>query len=373
MPHPARGDRHHHNALLTEQQVIAIRQAYHTPCPHCGMTATTRALGRKYGVSYIAIYNIVTGRSYREAGGPVRASADAQTPPGGIMTNPEVAQARERARMTLNSHFFWGDGGQWDRAIDAMVAFATLTKEAPAEPAGEVVVSQNAVAGRLHWLWEEIDSRTEEGAYVTRKIQQLIEDLGGFHWGGSGATPKPEFLPALTPKPAQDVGVLVEAIRARKAIYEKKRNESDPFAENDCNRHERMQHAVEAFEHLLADIAALTTPSDRASGQGDRDAELLADIAAMMSEFVDNWPQPKKVSTALALIAKTMRTLLDPPKHSFWGAGEADCPRDIKAPNGELHTLRCKTCGIDNPRDNRCLNSPTPPSDVVPGEQERGE
>jgi hypothetical protein len=34
--------------------------------------------------------------------------------------------------------------------------------------------------------------------------------------------------------------------------------------------------------------------------------------------------------------------------HKLWGAGEADCPADIKASNGELHTLRCKVCGRDN-------------------------
>jgi hypothetical protein len=84
--------------------------------------------------------------------------------------------------------------------------------------------------------------------------------------------------------------------------------------------------------------------------------ELLNDIAVMMSEFVDNWPQPKKVKTALALVAKTLRAALDPPKHDFWGAGEADCPREIKAGNGELHTLRCKACGQDNPRDDRCFD-----------------
>ncbi len=37
-------------------------------------------------------------------------------------------------------------------------------------------------------------------------------------------------------------------------------------------------------------------------------------------------------------------------KHIFWGAGEKDCPRDIKAGNGELHTLRCKVCGQDGSR-----------------------
>jgi hypothetical protein len=39
----------------------------------------------------------------------------------------------------------------------------------------------------------------------------------------------------------------------------------------------------------------------------------LNDIAAMMSEFVDNWPQPKRFATALKLIAKTIRAALDPP------------------------------------------------------------
>jgi hypothetical protein len=33
------------------------------------------------------------------------------------------------------------------------------------------------------------------------------------------------------------------------------------------------------------------------------------------------------------------------PKHKFWGAGEPGCPPELKAPNGELHTMRCKVCG----------------------------
>ena len=37
-------------------------------------------------------------------------------------------------------------------------------------------------------------------------------------------------------------------------------------------------------------------------------------------------------------------------KHVYWAAGEPDCPREIKAPNGELHTLRCKVCGLDSPK-----------------------
>lgn len=33
------------------------------------------------------------------------------------------------------------------------------------------------------------------------------------------------------------------------------------------------------------------------------------------------------------------------PRHDFWGAGEPDCPKDLKAPNGELCDMRCKVCG----------------------------
>jgi hypothetical protein len=49
--------------------------------------------------------------------------------------------------------------------------------------------------------------------------------------------------------------------------------------------------------------------------------------------------------------------LTNPPRHKFWGAGEADCPREIKAGNGELHTLRCKVCGLDTPRNDICLTA----------------
>lgn len=34
-------------------------------------------------------------------------------------------------------------------------------------------------------------------------------------------------------------------------------------------------------------------------------------------------------------------------KHVSWGPGDPDCPPEIKARNGELHTLRCKVCGQD--------------------------
>jgi len=34
--------------------------------------------------------------------------------------------------------------------------------------------------------------------------------------------------------------------------------------------------------------------------------------------------------------------------HEYWYAGQAGCPRELKA-GGEIHTLRCKVCGKEKP------------------------
>ena len=39
----------------------------------------------------------------------------------------------------------------------------------------------------------------------------------------------------------------------------------------------------------------------------------------------------------LQIIEREMDFIRNPKKHVFWGAGEQDCPKDIKAPNGNLH------------------------------------
>ncbi len=44
-------------------------------------------------------------------------------------------------------------------------------------------------------------------------------------------------------------------------------------------------------------------------------------------------------------------------KHIYWAAGETGCPRDIKASNGELHTLRCKVCGNNGSRPSFCIGT----------------
>ena len=57
---------------------------------------------------------------------------------------------------------------------------------------------------------------------------------------------------------------------------------------------------------------------------------------------------------ALARVAALEAALQNPPPHRFWGAGEPDCPRRLKCGNGELHTMMCKVCGVENPLDNIC-------------------
>ena len=121
--------------------------------------------------------------------------------------------------------------------------------------------------------------------------------------------------------------------------------------ENNDNKLEVVFNRDISVEEVLAFSATLSAiPIPAPTGGVER--ETLDAIAAMMSEFVDNWPQPKKVKIALALVAKTMRAALDPPQHVYWMVGEPDCPRELKAGNGELHTLRCKVCGLEDLRAN---------------------
>jgi DNA-binding XRE family transcriptional regulator len=55
-----------HNAQLTEQQVVAIRQAY------AKRDVTQHELAEKYGVSTSVIANITSGRLWKHAGGPAK-------------------------------------------------------------------------------------------------------------------------------------------------------------------------------------------------------------------------------------------------------------------------------------------------------------
>ena len=64
-------------------------------------------------------------------------------------------------------------------------------------------------------------------------------------------------------------------------------------------------------------------------------------------------------------LANCKEFIASPPRHKYWGAGEVDCPSEIKAPNGELHTMRCKVCGLDNPRSEICQLATQKPSQHV--------
>ena len=61
---------------------------------------------------------------------------------------------------------------------------------------------------------------------------------------------------------------------------------------------------------------------------------------------------------AVRIVEAYETALRNPRKHKFWGAGEPDCPRELKAGNGELHTLRCKVCGEEDLRNSICLGRP---------------
>lgn len=69
----------------------------------------------------------------------------------------------------------------------------------------------------------------------------------------------------------------------------------------------------DTIKRLLAENARLT--AEREEALAKRDAEIAEAIAVMMSEFVDNWPAHKKVSTSIALIAKTLQAALDTPNY----------------------------------------------------------
>lgn len=51
------------------------------------------------------------------------------------------------------------------------------------------------------------------------------------------------------------------------------------------------------------------------------------------------------VQAVLKRLAPTQPEPTKPSRHKFWGAGEPDCPQELKAGNGELHTMQCKVCG----------------------------
>lgn len=72
------------------------------------------------------------------------------------------------------------------------------------------------------------------------------------------------------------------------------------------------------------------------------------------SEAIDTWNKRVDAGAASVDRVEIVREAFENgPKHKYWGAGEPDCPKDIKGPNGELHTVRCKFC--DHPKWTICI------------------
>jgi hypothetical protein len=65
-----------------------------------------------------------------------------------------------------------------------------------------------------------------------------------------------------------------------------------------------LEYRTQSTAPLIAENEAL---KERVAELEARENAVLGDISDMMSEFVENWPAPKKVSTAIKLIAKTLR------------------------------------------------------------------
>jgi hypothetical protein len=83
-------------------------------------------------------------------------------------------------------------------------------------------------------------------------------------------------------------------------------------------------------------------------------ATYLTVIGAQLLNNPDGPEAADEIEALRAKVARKDAALTNPPTHDYWGAGEPDCPRDLKSGNGECWRLRCKVCGLDNPLDTIC-------------------
>jgi hypothetical protein len=115
-------------------------------------------------------------------------------------------------------------------------------------------------------------------------------------------------------------------------------NQAPAEGDEDYRRALRIASEGRRFVNDCTHLGGMVYVNDLAWALG-----ILADRAA---------PQPKRTELmrdAGPRMEEGLREIAQRFGHVYWGAGEADCPSDIKAPNGELFKLRCKKCGEDNP------------------------
>lgn len=88
-------------------------------------------------------------------------------------------------------------------------------------------------------------------------------------------------------------------------------------------------------------------------------ARHCAELDLTSADHIALWLESNTEEPRIAWLAVQIAEAFDRAlsrKHVSWGAGDPDCPKEIKAGNGELHTLRCKVCGQDISRANEiCL------------------
>ena len=159
----------------------------------------------------------------------------------------------------------------------------------------------------------------------------------------------------LAATPMADEDALVEAMG--QAIQDEMRP-SDGWIESEAARFAKDMSRA-ALDAMRPTLAALQAHAEFL----ERDGQILQ---KERNEWREAWGKlmqehsnkcaalQARAEAAEAKNARLWEALANPPRHVFWGAGEPDCPREIKASNGELHTLRCKICGLENPRDDIC-------------------
>lgn len=89
-------------------------------------------------------------------------------------------------------------------------------------------------------------------------------------------------------------------------------------------------------------------------------ARLSSELDITNADHIALWLKANMVESPISWLAVRIieaheAVLRNPPKHKFWRVGDPDCPPELKAGNGELHTLRCKVCGEESNINGPCL------------------
>jgi hypothetical protein len=200
------------------------------------------------------------------------------------MTNP-IAREPDEAMIEAGKRAWhdWENGIPQQHTLGECVQCIYLAMEAAraptkgretALPASELIDRIKQMKADRHYMGGDSDG-----------VDVLLDDLWAFLEKPALASPTPRDT-------LEDEEVAVERVAI--AL---------------CIANNKSAGQFKAYDFARAAIAALNS-TQQATRESDREA-LLNDIGVMMSEFVDNWPNPKRVETALALIAKTFREALN--------------------------------------------------------------